>query len=696
MFRHKGLEEVLQEWQKLRQAPVLGRTAPPPPVVRTLEQALDALGQRQRVQEVDAQAELCRQRLEMAATPILGVLGELNAGKSSVVARFLSPAGRCRLPRGLEEAFGTHRFVYWFPRAWQQDEQRYQALLRWLAQAHGHAPEPLHEKPEIAFQQYRSGRENPALIPVPLVAYDEQLQHFALLDCPDVQTEDHPPASPAALLGSSSPPPNRRLEFVTQAARLCSAFLLVWERSQVRDRLVGEFLHRLRQVMAQVPIFLLINKVRPKPDALSAILQDEDIQRIREKYHIQDIYVAMDFDIPNWERYTPASLQKDKASLPNDEAGKSPVFFRLDANTAADPHAAPATVGLAALFQQLPPAELQKAAIDSAVTELRQQIAALLDSLDTWRQKCEKTTRSAWQGLLQFCLELFQDQRGEPIQIYNLAFQEKLNKVIMEQAPWYVKMANWFHDRIHSGVELVRKMIPLSGLRHQAEQWRSHLQHWAGGFVDAAELAQRSLQQRWVPADWPMERLEYLWKEVLEQLRRFEHQVSEADLRPMAEDFWRHAPAGVGWRSALSILGSMAAVAGLATAAIDGGATLMAGYSFSAAVASAIPGLGALTVGAIGTGTALAVCYAGLIQHNSLPYLSAFFTLACDAFGLPHRLDDQPLTVTFGRGEQRRPFTLPQVAVPSLRVCHPLPNIGLWHWTGPGRQAWENARRSLP
>jgi hypothetical protein len=151
----------------------------------------------------------------------------------------------------------------------------------------------------------------------------------------------------------------------------------------------------------------------------------------------------------------------------------------------------------------------------------------------------------------------------------------------------------------------------------------------------------------------------------------------------------------VGWRSALSILGSTAAVAGLVTAAIDGGATLLAGYSFSAAVASAIPGLGALTVGAIGTGAALAVFYAGLIQHNSLPYLSAFFTLACDAFGLPHRLDDQPLTVTFGRGEQRRTLTLPQVQVPALRLCHPLPDIGLWQWTGPGRQAWENARRSL-
>lgn len=687
MFRPDGLEALLQDWRKLRQAPVLERRAPPPPEVWTLEQALSAVGQSSRLQAVEAQAELCRQRQEMAATPIVGVLGELNAGKSSVVARFLGPAGRSRLPRGLEDAFGTHRFVYWFPRAWWQDEQRNQALLRWLAQAHGHAPEPLHEDPRIAFQQYRSGRDSPDRLPVPLIACDDQLQHFALLDCPDIQTEDFPPTSAAASLGLSAPP-NRRLEFVTQAARLCSAFLLVWERSQVRDRLVGEFLQRLRQVMAHVPIYLLINKVRPKPDALSAILQDEDIHRIRNQYQIKDIYVAMDFDIPEWEQYTPASLA-------NEGAEKFPVFFRLEARTAAAPHTAPATVGLAALFQQLPPAELQKAALDSAVTEFRQQIAALLDSLETWRQTCEKNTRSAWQGLLQFCLELFQDLRGEPLQIYHRTFQEKLNKVIMEQAPWYVKMANWFNDRIRSGMDMVHKMIPLSGLRQQAEHWRSQFPRLAEGFVDAAELARRSLQQRWVPADWPREQLESNWKEVLEQLRRFEHQVSEADLRPMAEDFWRHAPAGVGWRSALSILGSTAAMAGLVTAAIDGGATLLAGYSFSAAVASAIPGLGALTVGAIGSGAALAVFYAGLIQQNSLPYLSAFFTLACDAFGLPRRLDDQPLTVTFGRGEQRRPLTLPLVEVPALRWRHPLPNVGLWHWTTLGCQAGENARRSL-
>jgi hypothetical protein len=683
MSRHEFLKAALQDWQKLRQAPLLERWAPPPQELWTLEQALDALGQSQRLTELDTQVQLCRQRLEMAATPILGVLGELNAGKSSVVARFLSPAGRQRIPRGLEDAFGTHRFVYWVPQSWKQDSQRHLAWLRWLTQAHGHAPELLADAPEVAFQQYHSGREQPDLIPIPLLAYDVQLEHFALLDCPDVQTEDAPASS------TSAARLNRRLEFVTQAARVCSAFLLLWERSKIRDRLLGEFLHRLRQVMAQVPIYLLINKVRPRPDALQAILDDEDVKRICDSFHIEDIYVSMDFDIPNWEQYTPRSLEEG-------DGEKFPVFFRLDASTAAAPREAATTTGLVALFEQLQPAELQKAAIDSAITELRQQTVALLDTLDAWMRECQRNTRTAYQGLLQFCVELFQDKRGEPLQIYSVTFHNKLNKVIMEEAPWYVKVANWFHDRIRGGMNLIRDMIPLVGLGQQVKQWKSQLQHWAEGFVDAAELAQRSLQQRWIPADWSEEQLRQLWSEVLERLGRFEHEVSEADLRPMAVDFWRHAPAGVGWRSALSILGSTAAVAGLVTAAIDGGATLMAGYSFSAAVASAIPALGALTVGALGSGAALAVFYAGLVQHNSLPYLAAFFALACDALGLPRRLDDQPLTVTFGRGEQSRRFTLPRVQIPPVLPRQPLPNVGLWRWTNFGHEVWQNARRPVP
>jgi hypothetical protein len=689
MSRHKFLEAALQDWQKLRQIPLCERLAPPPQELWTLEQVLHHIGQSQRLAELESQVRLCRQHLEMAATPILGVLGELNAGKSSVVARFLSSAGRRRLPRGVENEFGTHRFVYWVPQSWKHDPQRHGALQRWLTQAHGHAPELLHEFPERAFQQYRSGREQPSLIPIPLLAYDEQLEHFALLDCPDVQTEDSSTEDSHVPSATSTPQVNRRLEFVVQAARVCSAFLLVWERSKIRDRLLREFLQRLRQVMAKVPIYLLINKVRPKADALQALLDDEDVKRICDKFHIADIYVAMDFEIPNWEQYTPRSLYEGGGE-------KFPVFFRLDARTAAAPHEAPAETGLAALFEQLQPAELQTAAIDSALIELRQQTLNLFDTLENWMQECQRNTRKAYQGLLQFCVDQFRDDRGEPLQIYSVTFQNKLNKIIMEEAPWYVKMANWFNDKIRSGVKMIEGMISLVRLGQQAKQWRSQLQHLGlgEGFVDATDLAQRSVQQRWVPSDWSEEQLRQIWSEVLERLGRFEHEVSEADLRPMAVDFWRHAPAGVAWRSALSILGSTAAMAGLVTAAIDGGATLMAGYSFSAAVATAIPGLGALTVGALGSGAALAVFYAGLIHHNSLPYLSAFFALACDALGLPRRLDDQPLTVTFGRGEQRRTFTLPLVQLPPLVSRRSLPNTGLWQWTSAGHEIWQKIRRS--
>lgn len=60
----------------------------------------------------------------------------------------------------------------------------------------------------------------------------------------DIQTKDEP--------GSKSPSNeatkrrNQRLKFVAQAARVCSAFFVVWQRAQLRDWLVDELLDRFR------------------------------------------------------------------------------------------------------------------------------------------------------------------------------------------------------------------------------------------------------------------------------------------------------------------------------------------------------------------------------------------------------------------------------------------------------------------
>lgn len=78
-----------------------------------------------------------RAQLSMFTRPIIAVLGQLNAGKSSVVSTFLSSAGRKRVPRGVDDDKGTHRFVYWVPASWLADNAVKKAFFGLLDAVHG-------------------------------------------------------------------------------------------------------------------------------------------------------------------------------------------------------------------------------------------------------------------------------------------------------------------------------------------------------------------------------------------------------------------------------------------------------------------------------------------------------------------------------------------------------------------------------
>src|SRR5262245_22197468 len=83
--------------------PVLRATWPEGGAALTLEAALVAHEGEAARGALQAEFDVVRARLAILATPIVAVLGQLNAGKSSVVASFLSPAARRRVPRGEEE-----------------------------------------------------------------------------------------------------------------------------------------------------------------------------------------------------------------------------------------------------------------------------------------------------------------------------------------------------------------------------------------------------------------------------------------------------------------------------------------------------------------------------------------------------------------------------------------------------------------
>ena len=81
------------------------------------------------------------------ACPIVAVLGMLNAGKSSLVATFLSSGGmdttrrpddyRSRVLIGAANSEGTHRFVLWLPESWKTHERFWEFIRERLTAIFG-------------------------------------------------------------------------------------------------------------------------------------------------------------------------------------------------------------------------------------------------------------------------------------------------------------------------------------------------------------------------------------------------------------------------------------------------------------------------------------------------------------------------------------------------------------------------------
>ncbi|GIX03196.1 MAG: hypothetical protein KatS3mg113_0202 [Planctomycetaceae bacterium] len=633
--------------------------------------------------------EVARRCECMGRVPIIAVLGELNAGKSSIVASFLSETGRARLPRGIEDRFGTHRFVYWLPMAWYQDDALRSIVHSAIEQVHGHSVELLSDDPQQAAVQYRSGRDHPELIARPLLAYDNHLHAFGFLDCPDVQTAD--------VTTHEDSHHNQRLEFVSQATLICSTLLLVWERAKLRDRLVRTLLGQLRERLPYVPIHLLINKARPCPPG--EVFHDPDVGALCEQYRLERVYLSYDLDIPEWRRYTPKILaeqyDQQRSTQDTNDDHVCPIFFALEAEHLHQPVDMPARVGLSALLESLQPSELLRQRVDSYVVSMHEAFTQMMSAIESWMRRGLDNLRAVHADLLNFCVWLFTDNKGEWIQIANPVFNQKLLEAIIRQAPWYVKVADWISGGIQQGIEAVRQRLPFKRLSESIESAKQFAKDmWgASSILTPEDLARKVAPYRFVPTTMTQEELTELWTAVLDRFQRYTWEINESDLELMAQDFWKHAPRGwLAIRSSLMVFGAMVGLGGLITAAIDGGAAMLAGYSLTNWLAAHISSMAALGASAIGTGMTFAIFYRGLVEQNSLPALSAFFAVSCDAWGLPRRVGAEPLKITIGKAKPRE-FTLLKTSIEPLETWVDLPDVGWWRWTEQAQSLIERLNR---
>ncbi|QQL45872.1 hypothetical protein [Sulfuriroseicoccus oceanibius] len=645
-----------------------------------LQQALTKAGQTELSNEIHrAQSNLETARA-MLDRPIIAVTGQLNAGKSSVVASFLSKEGQARIPRGEGSATATHRFVYWVPQSWLDQPDKKATLLDLMTQAHGGQVEFLDPDPEKSAAQYRSGRDHLDQLATPLVAGDPALEPLgaAILDCPDVQTHDH----------DAGDTQNPRLEFLAAASRVCSAFLMVWKRDAIRDRICHDMLSAIRSRMGSAPLFLLVNMIRPEPGQPATTLDDPDLTRLLESFHIarDHVFGAFDFMIesrngrPGWRELTPPAMVEGFDHRVSATGDEFPTFFRLSEGTAS-------TTDLAALTTTFQAAELQKVKIASHEDELTHLQRTARSSTEEWIKESRASIAATRDGLLKFCTGMMTDRStGEPLQIPSIKFANALNDSFIRTAPlalkFTLKLAKPFDSALANGKRWLKKLNPFNTKLSDLESdVKDRLNLGSVRLANAQSLATEMHSQRWCPAYIPIEDLASAWSSVVTEFNA--HPIENFDptsLDAITKSSWESMTAkqrfSIGGRSVLGALGGVAALGGLVTAAVDGGATLYA----ATAISSAIPGVTALAIGIGGMSVGAVAFQNELIKKNTLPYLSRLFALACDAFALPRKIADSPINVEFTdpSGKQTT-HNLPEPTdLPSTPRVTPLTEDRLW------------------
>lgn len=620
---------------------------------------------------------------QMSQHPILAVTGQLNSGKSSVVASFLSPAGRERVPRGSSSVTGTHRFVYWVPQSWMDNSSFRELLLDLIATAHPGGIEFLNDDPAIAAEQYRSGRDKLETLAIPLIAGDPFLDELGagLLDCPDIQTHDH-----AAGQEEVTANENPRLDFLSDAARVCSAFLLVWNRSAIRDRLIEIMLSALRKRMASAPLYLLVNMIRPEEGQPQRTIEDRDVTRLLEQFGIAEnqVYGAFDFAIEDrgdrkgWRHFTPAGLVKKFEQV------EAPQFYPLAEGTSSKKD-------LHSLTKSLDVAEIQRTKILDHESELTSLLHEAGTSINKWMNDSEKEISNIHQGLLATCHRMMTEEAsGEPLQIMSPQFARALHDSLVRTAPFALKlplkMAKPFDKAFDNTKKIIRslnlKSLATDKIKDLEGELKQHLKLGSIKIASSDALARRMQSQRWCPASVDVAEIEKAWNQVFDTfdkhpIENFDQEMLDKSAQERWDGFSITQKFTIGGKALLGTIGGLAAVCGIATLAVDGGATLFAATSVSHAINGSI----AAVITAGGSATAMMGFQDSLLKDNTLPYLSRLFSITCDIFSIPRIVRDKVTEVNFknanGSDSSHKLSSSPELA--TFPVVTSLTDKRLWN-----------------
>ncbi|MBX2801478.1 MAG: hypothetical protein KTR31_27625 [Myxococcales bacterium] len=551
--------------------------------------------------------------------PIVAVAGMLNAGKTSVVSRFLSEDGRARAPRGLRSADGTQRFVLWLPEAWRRDETVWSALQEHLRDVFGTDTEALRADPDDAHAQYSSHGGDGSRFGVPLVATDPALDAhgFAFLDCPDVQRR-HGDRPVESLRGV-------RLEVLGKAAQLCSAFLVVSTLDGMQDRTLHAILDELGARAPGVRRFLLLNKLRPDVAPHEA---HAELQEVRQAYALAGGYGAWDFEIEGHEQWSPT-----------DDVPGFPSFYELMPRAEDNPphHDVDGRM-LGDLPASLPVSELHREMGQGLRTSLDQQLRSAISAIESAATDSQRRVEEAQHGVLAACRHALFD-RDDQLRIpVDESFLRAFVASLERTAPLYVRAFMWMNwplrtlgRAVQAGVKKARATLaPVEAARERM------MSEGRGAMVDAHALANALKGQdvdHLVATD--------VLGAAQRALDRFvvEHRSNPdpAELDEANRGLWKGMPmlrkATAAGAALTSLVASLVAVALIP---VDFGSSVFFAASIKELLAASMMGAG--------MGMVMEVpLRAAMERQAGWPAFADLRALLCDELGLPReRLDEGP------------------------------------------------------
>ncbi len=562
---------------------------------------------------------------KLGRTPIVGVCGTVNSGKSTVVCGFLSEVGRRRILIGTLAKDGTHRFVFWLPASWRTNGLG-AIIEEMIGGQAGMAPDPLDEDPHKAALQYNDARG----FKIPLVAYDPALDEggIAFLDCPDIQRSLDE--------SSNQPTAHLRLERLRTIAPLCSAFLVVASMQQAHTEDVGKVFDALSKAASNAPLYFVLNMTNGNEVATYLPEAKRVLERWGRADAVKRIYLA------------PWVHDPERQNTP-----VRPSITSMDEDQ----------VALAGIAGELDPAELQKSRYASCVGNLK----SLLDEVGRRVLAADKEKSGRATELQQrICVFLggrFVDDKGELRSLLYEKAAKQLAQSLERTAPLAIRVS------LAPGNAVRRLFGSRPKLRRAAD---ADVEKYAK--VRSSDFADFLMGNRFLPADVESKALELVWDNAMHAVRSYANNdfSDQRGLDAMTRGMWDTLPFSEKFKLLRGILVAVAAIAiAGALAPFDGGAStilVLAGHKLAFGVAEIM----AIMVGGPLAGAILAAPGARALMERferdiALPQLDMFYAALADGLGIPRQLDVAP-EMRYGNSVVHRFNLAPAVPIQNNEV----------------------------